>query len=62
MHAYVLPADVGMAKAKKAKNEEQRDGDNSNSEAVVKHQKLCLSIDMDRRRIYGSFSGFQPFF
>ncbi|XP_057777972.1 transcription initiation factor TFIID subunit 2-like [Salvia miltiorrhiza] len=42
-----------MAKAKKAKNEEQRDGDNSNSEAVVKHQKLCLSIDMDRRRIYG---------
>ncbi|XP_047977107.1 transcription initiation factor TFIID subunit 2 [Salvia hispanica] len=44
---------VKMAKAKKAKNEEQRDGDNSNSEAVVKHQKLCLSIDMDRRRIYG---------
>ncbi|KAH6806140.1 TBP-associated factor 2 [Perilla frutescens var. frutescens] len=42
-----------MAKAKKAKNEEQRDGDNSNSEAVVKHQKLCLSIDMDHRRIYG---------
>lgn len=54
MHA--LPAVVKMAKAKKAKNEEQRDGDNSNSEAVVKHQKLCLSIDMDRRRIYGSFS------
>ncbi|PIN24631.1 TATA binding protein associated factor [Handroanthus impetiginosus] len=42
-----------MAKAKKAKNEEQRGGDNSNSEAVVKHQKLCLSIDMDNRRIYG---------
>ncbi|KAL8517741.1 hypothetical protein ACS0TY_015824 [Phlomoides rotata] len=42
-----------MAKAKKAKNEEQRDGDSSNSEAVVKHQKLCLSIDMDNRRIYG---------
>ncbi|KAL0410142.1 UNVERIFIED_CONTAM: Transcription initiation factor TFIID subunit [Sesamum latifolium] len=42
-----------MAKAKKAKNEEQRGGDNSNSEAVVKHQKLCLSIDMDNRRVYG---------
>ncbi|XP_011094291.1 transcription initiation factor TFIID subunit 2 isoform X1 [Sesamum indicum] len=42
-----------MAKAKKAKNEEQRGGDNSNSEAVVKHQKLCLSIDMDNQRVYG---------
>lgn len=42
-----------MAKAKKAKSEEQKGGDNSNSEAVVKHQKLCLSIDMDNRRIYG---------
>ncbi|KAK6139962.1 hypothetical protein DH2020_026338 [Rehmannia glutinosa] len=42
-----------MAKAKKGKNEDQRGGDNSNSEAVVKHQKLCLSIDMDNRRIYG---------
>ncbi|KAL0309497.1 UNVERIFIED_CONTAM: Transcription initiation factor TFIID subunit [Sesamum radiatum] len=42
-----------MAKAKKAKNEEQRGGDNSNSEAVVKHQKLCVSIDMDNRRVYG---------
>lgn len=50
-----------MAKAKKAKNEEQRDGDNSNSEAVVKHQKLCLSIDMDNRRIYGSFLDFNSF-
>lgn len=51
--AYTLSADVEMAKAKKAKNDEQRGGDNSNSEAVVKHQKLCLSIDMDNRRIYG---------
>ncbi|KAK4396550.1 Transcription initiation factor TFIID subunit [Sesamum angolense] len=48
-----LSADVAMAKAKKAKNEEQRGGDNSNSEAVVKHQKLCVSIDMDNRRVYG---------
>lgn len=23
-------------------------------EAVVRHQKLCLSIDLDKRRIYGS--------
>ncbi|XP_073037544.1 transcription initiation factor TFIID subunit 2-like [Primulina eburnea] len=43
-----------MAKAKKAKNDEQRGGDNSNnSEPVVNHQKLCLSIDMDNRRIHG---------
>ncbi|XP_073310430.1 transcription initiation factor TFIID subunit 2 isoform X3 [Primulina huaijiensis] len=43
-----------MAKAKKAKNDEQRNGDNSNnSEPVVNHQKLCLSIDMDNRRIHG---------
>lgn len=62
MHSYILPADVEMAKAKKAKNEEQRDGENSNSEAVVKHQKLCLSIDMDHRRIYGSFSPFHFIF
>lgn len=40
-----------MAKARKGKSEEQK-GDNS--EAVVRHQKLCLSIDMDKRRIYGS--------
>lgn len=40
-----------MAKARsKGKNEEQK-GDNS--EAVIRHQKLCLSIDMDKRRIYG---------
>lgn len=42
-----------MAKARnKGKNEEQK-GDNS--EAVIRHQKLCLSIDMDKRRIYGCF-------
>ncbi|GER29049.1 transcription initiation factor TFIID subunit 2 [Striga asiatica] len=45
--------DVEMAKAKKGKKEDQRGGDNSNTEAVVKHQKLCLSIDMENRRIYG---------
>ncbi|KAK4361969.1 hypothetical protein RND71_017210 [Anisodus tanguticus] len=39
-----------MAKARKGKSEEQK-GDNT--EAVVRHQKLCLSIDMDKRRIYG---------
>lgn len=39
-----------MAKARKGKNEEQK---SDNSEAVVKHQKLCLSIDMEKRRIYG---------
>lgn len=39
-----------MAKARKPKNEEQK---TDNSEAVVKHQKLCLSIDMEKRRIYG---------
>ncbi|EPS60939.1 hypothetical protein M569_13860, partial [Genlisea aurea] len=42
-----------MAKAKKSKNEEQRGGDDSNSDAVVKHQKLCISIDVDKRQIYG---------
>ncbi|XP_073144552.1 transcription initiation factor TFIID subunit 2 isoform X2 [Henckelia pumila] len=43
-----------MAKPKKTKNDEQRGADNSNnSEAVVNHQKLCLSIDMDNRRIHG---------
>ncbi|CAI9113636.1 OLC1v1014275C1 [Oldenlandia corymbosa var. corymbosa] len=39
-----------MAKPRKSKNEEQKA---DNSEAVVKHQKLCLSIDMEKRRIYG---------
>ncbi|KAL6507751.1 hypothetical protein OROGR_023946 [Orobanche gracilis] len=49
----ILSADVEMAKTKRAKNEDQKGGDNSNSEAVIKHQKLCLSIDMDNCRIYG---------
>ncbi|GFY98764.1 hypothetical protein Acr_13g0001650 [Actinidia rufa] len=39
-----------MAKPRKPKDEEQKV---DNSEAVVRHQKLCLSIDMDRRRGYG---------
>ncbi|XP_057459543.1 transcription initiation factor TFIID subunit 2 isoform X2 [Actinidia eriantha] len=39
-----------MAKPRKPKNEEQKV---DNSEAVVRHQKLCLSIDMDQRRVYG---------
>ncbi|XP_023767064.1 transcription initiation factor TFIID subunit 2 isoform X2 [Lactuca sativa] len=39
-----------MAKPRKQKNEEQKA---ENSEAVVKHQKLCLSIDIEKRRIYG---------
>ncbi|KAI3673284.1 hypothetical protein L6452_39401 [Arctium lappa] len=39
-----------MAKPRKQKNEEQKA---DNSEAVVKHQKLCLSIDIEKRRIYG---------
>nr|XP_043639967.1 transcription initiation factor TFIID subunit 2 isoform X1 [Erigeron canadensis] len=44
-----------MAKPKKQKNEEQKsdNNNNNNSEAVVKHQKLCLSIDIEKRRIYG---------
>ncbi|KAK1407423.1 hypothetical protein QVD17_39039 [Tagetes erecta] len=39
-----------MAKPRKHKNEDQKP---DNSEAVVKHQKLCLAIDLDKRRIYG---------
>ncbi|KAL6994921.1 Transcription initiation factor TFIID subunit 2 [Sarracenia purpurea var. burkii] len=39
-----------MAKPRKPKNEDQKV---DNSEAVVRHQKLCLSIDMDQRRVYG---------
>ncbi|WOG82214.1 hypothetical protein DCAR_0101376 [Daucus carota subsp. sativus] len=52
-----------MAKARKQqKNEEQQKaagvtdesaGTTGGGEAVVRHQKLCLSIDMDKRRIYG---------
>ncbi|KAK9278347.1 hypothetical protein L1049_027912 [Liquidambar formosana] len=39
-----------MAKPRKPKNEEPKP---DNSGAMVRHQKLCLSIDMDKRRIYG---------
>ncbi|KAM7475389.1 hypothetical protein LguiB_022632 [Lonicera macranthoides] len=39
-----------MAKPRKQKNEDQKP---DNSEAVVRHQKLCLSIDMEKRLIYG---------
>ncbi|XP_077241077.1 TBP-associated factor 2 isoform X2 [Tasmannia lanceolata] len=39
-----------MAKPRKTKNEEQK---TENSDAVVRHQKLCISIDMKNRRIYG---------
>ncbi|ONK56593.1 uncharacterized protein A4U43_C10F10470 [Asparagus officinalis] len=39
-----------MAKPRKSKNEEQK---NESSGCVALHQKLCLSIDMDRKRIFG---------
>ncbi|KAI3820951.1 hypothetical protein L1987_08506 [Smallanthus sonchifolius] len=39
-----------MAKPRKHKNEDQKA---DNLEAVVKHQKLCLAIDTEKRRIYG---------
>ncbi|XP_009346760.2 transcription initiation factor TFIID subunit 2 isoform X2 [Pyrus x bretschneideri] len=39
-----------MAKPRKPKNEDAKP---ENSGPVVRHQKLCLSIDVDKRRIYG---------
>ncbi|GLJ49640.1 hypothetical protein SUGI_1053220 [Cryptomeria japonica] len=48
-----------MAKPKKQKNEEQKGAGTSNSTSattsyvLVRHQKLCLAIDMDNQRIYG---------
>ncbi|XP_008244038.1 PREDICTED: transcription initiation factor TFIID subunit 2 [Prunus mume] len=39
-----------MAKPRKPKNEDAKP---DNSGPVVRHQKLCLSIDIDKRRIYG---------
>ncbi|KAK2663584.1 hypothetical protein Ddye_002158 [Dipteronia dyeriana] len=39
-----------MAKPRKPKNEDTKP---ENSGAVVRHQKLCLSIDIDKRQIYG---------
>ncbi|KAI5330373.1 hypothetical protein L3X38_029771 [Prunus dulcis] len=35
---------------RKPKNEDAKP---DNSGPVVRHQKLCLSIDIDKRRIYG---------
>ncbi|XXG51107.1 hypothetical protein AAC387_Pa02g4956 [Persea americana] len=40
-----------MAKARKQKIEDQRP--ENSSAAVVRHQKLCISIDMDKRLIFG---------
>ncbi|KAL4012684.1 hypothetical protein IC575_029796 [Cucumis melo] len=41
-----------MAKPRKPKNtDDAKPPDNSG--AVVRHQKLCLSIDIDNRRVYG---------
>ncbi|KAM1377830.1 hypothetical protein FF1_039286 [Malus domestica] len=39
-----------MAKPRKPKNEDAKP---ENSGSVVRHQKLCLCIDVDKRRIYG---------
>ncbi|XP_004508576.1 transcription initiation factor TFIID subunit 2 isoform X2 [Cicer arietinum] len=39
-----------MAKPRKPKNEDPKP---ENSGAVVHHQKLCLSIDMEKRLVYG---------
>ncbi|KAL4197387.1 hypothetical protein AMTRI_Chr04g188050 [Amborella trichopoda] len=39
-----------MAKPRKQKNGEQKP---ENSGAVVRHQKLCVSIDMDKQCLYG---------
>ncbi|CAN1317673.1 Transcription initiation factor TFIID subunit 2 [Linum perenne] len=39
-----------MAKPRKPRNEGAKPDD---SGAVVRHQKLCLSIDIDKRQIYG---------
>jgi hypothetical protein len=44
-----------MAKPRKPKNEDAKP---ENSGAVVRHQKLCLSIDIDKHQIYGSVSFF----
>lgn len=42
-----------MAKARKQKIEDQRP--ENSSAAVVRHQKLCISIDIDKRLIFGYF-------
>lgn len=45
-----------MAKPRKTKADDNAKTENSNSQAVVRHQKLCLSIDIEKRRIYGFVS------
>ncbi|XP_019157946.1 PREDICTED: uncharacterized protein LOC109154667 [Ipomoea nil] len=47
---YAVCVYARMAKPRKGKSEEQK---GENTEAVIRHQKLCLSIDMEKRRIYG---------
>eukprot|EP01018_Ginkgo_biloba_P038987 Gb_36379 [translate_table: standard] len=48
-----------MAKPRKQKNDEQKTGNAQSGDgagsscAVVRHQKLCLSVDMENQRIYG---------
>ncbi|KAL0924631.1 hypothetical protein M5K25_005478 [Dendrobium thyrsiflorum] len=39
-----------MAKPRKQKSDEQK---HENSGGVVLHQKLCISVDMENRRVYG---------
>lgn len=48
-----------MAKPRKPKNNE--DPKPENSGAVVHHQKLCLSIDIDKRQVHGFAILFSPF-
>ncbi|PON86522.1 Coatomer beta subunit [Trema orientale] len=43
-----------MAKPRKPKNEDASKPESS--APVVRHQKLCLSIDLDKRRVYGFVS------
>ncbi|CAO2818396.1 unnamed protein product [Amaranthus hypochondriacus] len=42
-----------MAKPRKPSKNEVSKSDTSSVEAIVLHQKLCLSIDIDNHRIYG---------
>uniref|UniRef100_A0A0D9XDL3 Transcription initiation factor TFIID subunit 2 n=1 Tax=Leersia perrieri TaxID=77586 RepID=A0A0D9XDL3_9ORYZ len=42
-----------MAKARKQKGDEQKPDGGAGGGATVLHQKLCLSIDMEKRLIYG---------
>jgi len=47
-----------MAKPRKPKNSE--DPKPENSGALVHHQKLCLSIDIDKRLVHGFALLFSP--